>query len=112
MRRHCKGIAVDSKYEEQLPKTIPMALFFGDDDYEKDLEKYQALFAPFQMDLLMGFYHFLGYENMLRESFKTIHESEDYDEVICHTDSAYHCFSDGGSSKPSKRRTSCLFAAS
>lgn len=82
----CKGIAVDSKYEEQLPKTIPMALFFGDDDYEKDLEKYQALFAPFQMDLLMGFYHFLGYENMLRESFKTIYDSDDYDEVICHTD--------------------------
>ncbi len=82
----CKGIAVDPKYEEQLPKTIPMALFFGDDDYEKDLEKYQALFAPHQMDLLMGFYHFLGYEKVLSESFKTIYESDDYDEVIQHTD--------------------------
>jgi hypothetical protein len=82
----CKGIVVDPKYEEQLPKTIPMALFFGDDDYEKDLEKYQNLFAPLQMDLLMGFYHFLGYENTLRDSFKTIYDSDDYDEVIRHTD--------------------------
>lgn len=82
----CKGIAVDSKYEEHLPKTIPVALFFGDDDYEKDLEKYQLLFAPLQMDLLMGFYHFLGYENSLRASFKTIYESDDYDEVIRHTE--------------------------
>jgi len=82
----CKGIAVDAKYEEQLSKTIPIALFFGDDDYEKDLEKHQALFAPLQMDLLMGFYHFLGYEKTLSESFKRIYDSEDYDEVIQHTD--------------------------
>jgi hypothetical protein len=82
----CKGIVVDSKYEEPLSKTIPMAFFFGDDDYEKDLEKYQSVLAPLQMDLLMGFYHFLGYENSLRESFKTIYESDDYDEVIRHTD--------------------------
>ena len=82
----CKAIAVDSKYEEQLPKTIPMALFFGDDDYEKDLEKYQTLFASLQMDLLMGFYHFLGYEKTLSASFKTVYDSDDYDTVIQHTD--------------------------
>ena len=81
-----RGIVIDSKYEEQLPKTIPMALFFGDDDYEKDLEKHQALFASFQMDLLMGFYHFLGYEKALSGSFNTIYESDDYDTVIQHTD--------------------------
>jgi hypothetical protein len=82
----CKGIVVDEKYEEKLPKTIPVALFFGDDDYERDLEKYQALFAPFLMDLLMGFYHFLGYEKTLSKSFKTIYDSDDYDTVIQHTD--------------------------
>ncbi|HEX5710781.1 MAG TPA: hypothetical protein VFX68_05490 [Sulfuricurvum sp.] len=82
----CKGIVVDPKYQEVLSKTIPMALFFGDDDYEKDLERHQALFAPYKMELLMGYYHFLGYENALKESFTTIHESEEYDEVIRHTD--------------------------
>lgn len=80
------GTIVDERYSEVLPKTIPMALFFGDDDYEKDLEFHQALFAPYKMELLMGFYHFLGYESNLKESFITIHESEEYDAVIRHTD--------------------------
>lgn len=80
------GTVVDTKYNEVLPKTIPMALFFGDDDYEKDLELNQALFAPYKMELLMGFYHFLGYESSLKESFSTIHESEEYDTVIRHTE--------------------------
>lgn len=78
----CKGVMVHERYYEQLPKTIPMALFFGDDDYEKDLEANQTLFAQFNMELLMGFYHFLGYENALKESFAIIHEPEAYDEVI------------------------------
>ncbi|MDP1784488.1 MAG: hypothetical protein Q8K81_03565, partial [Sulfuricurvum sp.] len=50
------------------------------------LEIHQEMFAPFGMDLLMGFYHFLGYENVLRKSFKTIHDSDEYDEVIRTTD--------------------------
>jgi hypothetical protein len=78
----CKATPVNERYYEQLPKTIPLAFFFGDDDYEKDLEANQALFAPYQMDLLIGFYHFLGYENALKESFGTIHETEEYDDVI------------------------------
>jgi len=80
------GVIVDERYSEKLPKTIPMALFFGDDDYEKDLQTHQSLFAPYKMELLMGFYHFLGYENSLKESFNAIHESEEYDTVIRHTD--------------------------
>ena len=82
----CKAVAVDERYYDQLPKTIPTALFFGDDDYEKDLEKYQGVFKAAKMDLLMGFYHFLGYENSLKESFGTIHDAEAYDEVIRRTD--------------------------
>ncbi|MDP3465810.1 MAG: hypothetical protein Q8R86_08585 [Sulfuricurvum sp.] len=80
------GTIVDAKYDEVLPKTIPMALFFGDDDYEKDLQTHQSLFSPYKMELLMGFYHFLGYENSLKASFSAIHESEEYDTVIRHTD--------------------------
>jgi len=78
----CNTMVVNDRYFEPLPKTIPMALFFGDDDYEKDLEKHQELFKSYKMELLMGFYHFLGYENSLKESFTHIHESEAYDEVI------------------------------
>ncbi len=78
----CNAVVVNERYFEPLPKTIPMALFFGDDDYEKDLEKNQELFKSFNMELLMGFYHFLGYEKNLAESFSVIHECEKYDEVI------------------------------
>lgn len=78
----CKALIVHERYYEQLPKTIPLALFFGDDDYEKDLEANQTLFVPYKMELLMGFYHFLGYEKTLKESFSVIHEYEAYDEVI------------------------------
>jgi hypothetical protein len=82
----CNAVVIDERYFEPLPKTIPLALFFGDDDYEKDLEKNQSIFEPLNAELLMGFYHFLGYENLLKESFVTIHECERYDEVIRHSE--------------------------
>ena len=82
----CNGVIVDERYYEPQPKTIPLALFFGDDDYEKDLEKNQHIFKPLNMEFLMGFYHFLGYENSLKESFATIHECESYDDVIRHSE--------------------------
>ncbi len=78
----CKGLIVNERYFEAIPKTIPLAFFFGDDDYEKDLEKNQSIFKPLHAQLLMGFYHFFGYQNSLKESFSTIHECEAYDDVI------------------------------
>ena len=78
----CNAVVVNERYFEPLPKTIPLALFFGDDDYEKDLEKNQGIFAPLNAEFLMGFYHFLGYENSLKDSFSKMHECEEYDEVI------------------------------
>ena len=78
----CQAVMVNERYYESLFKTIPLAFFFGDDDYEKDLEKNQAIFKPLNAELLMGFYHFLGYEKSLKEGFATIHECEEYDEVI------------------------------
>ena len=78
----CNAVVIGEHYFEPLHKTIPLALFFGDDDYEKDLEKNQAIFKPLNAELLMGFYHFLGYEKSLKESFSTIYECEKYDDII------------------------------
>lgn len=78
----CNALVVDERYFEPLPKTIRLAFFFGDDDYEKDLEKNQRAFKPLNAELLMGFYHFLGYENDLKESFSVIRECESYETVI------------------------------
>ncbi|MEA2090736.1 MAG: hypothetical protein U9O83_00025 [Campylobacterota bacterium] len=73
---------VDDKYFQQEEKTIELSFFFGDDDYSKDLEKNFAFLDGLNPDLLLGFYYFFDYEDMLKERFPNHHEFEDYDEVI------------------------------
>ncbi|MCF6309363.1 MAG: hypothetical protein L3J19_02650 [Sulfurimonas sp.] len=75
-------VVVDEKYFQKKPKTIKIAYFFGDDDYEKDLEKNFSLIEGLNPDLLLGFYYFLDYEDMLKEKFPNHHEFEDYDDVV------------------------------
>ncbi|TKI68699.1 hypothetical protein FCU45_09815 [Sulfurimonas crateris] len=78
----CNAVAVDDKYFENEEKTIELSYFFGDDDYEKDLEKNLDLIKDLEPDLLLGFYYFLDYEDFLKETFRNYHEFEEYDEVI------------------------------
>ncbi|MGE4396249.1 MAG: hypothetical protein AB7D34_02200 [Sulfurimonas sp.] len=78
----CNAVAVDDKYFENEEKTIELSYFFGDDDYEKDLEKNLDLVKDLNPDLLLGFYYFLDYEDFLKKTFRNYHEFEEYDEVI------------------------------
>jgi len=78
----CNGVAVDDKYFSQTPKTIEKSFFFGDDDYEEDLFSNLEMFKPLEMDLILGFYFFMNYEQKIAPAFKTIHEFEEYDEVV------------------------------
>ena len=78
----CNAIVVDDKYFQNEEKTIKLSYFFGDDDYEKDLEKNLGFIEDLNPDLLLGFYYFLDYEDFLRNKFKNHHEFEEYDEVI------------------------------
>ncbi len=78
----CKGVAVDDSYFETKPKTIEKAFFFGDDDYEEDLLANADMFAQLEMDLIVGFYYFLDYEEKLAPSFAARYEFEEYDEVV------------------------------
>ena len=80
----CNTYIVDDKYfkAKHEQKTIKLTYFFGDDDYEKSLEKNLSLIEELNPDLQLGFYYFLDYEDMLREKFKNHHEFEDYDEII------------------------------
>ncbi|MBW6488501.1 hypothetical protein [Sulfurimonas sp.] len=78
----CNAVAVDDKYFVKEEKTIKLAYFFGDDDYEKDLEKNLGFVEELNPDLLLGFYYFLDYEDFLRNKFENHHEFEEYDEVI------------------------------
>lgn len=78
----CKGVAVDEKYFEPTPKTIEKSFFFGDDDYEEDLLANADMFAQLEMELIVGFYYFLDYEDKLAPSFTQRYEFEEYDEVV------------------------------
>ena len=78
----CKGVAVDPECFEARPKTIERAFFFGDDDYEEDLLRHIEMFRGHDLELLLGFYWFFGYEKKLAPGFGRQHESEEYDAVV------------------------------
>jgi len=79
-------VAVDETFFTKSEKTIKLSFFFGDDDYEKDLEKNLSFLDGLEVDLQLGFYYFLDYEDTLKEKFKNYHEFEDYEEMIKQTE--------------------------
>lgn len=78
----CNAYAVDSTYFTNEQKSIKISYFFGDDDYEKDLEKHLDFVDGLNPDLQLGFYYFLDYEDMLKEKFVNYYEFEDYEQMI------------------------------
>ena len=75
-------VVVDEKYFEKKEKTISLAFFFGDDDYEKDMQEFIPLLQELDACVLLGFYYFLDYEDFIKENINNTYEFEDYDEVI------------------------------
>jgi len=82
----CKAYAIDKQYFGNFEKTVPMTLFFGDDDYEKDLEKNLDFFEGLECHLQLGFYYFLDYETELQKLFPNNFEFEEYEQMIQQTD--------------------------
>lgn len=79
----CNAYAIsDTFFKEEEKKSIKISYFFGDDDYEKDLEKNLAFIDGFNADLQLGFYYFLDYEENLKKIFSHYHESEEYENMI------------------------------
>ena len=79
-------IAVDKKFFGSFEKSVKLSYFFGDDDYEKDLEKNFDFVEGLDAHLQLGFYYFLDYEDMLKKKFVNYFEFEEYDEMIQKTD--------------------------
>jgi hypothetical protein len=75
---------VDDKYFEMNTKKKDVAItyFFGDDDYEKDLEKHFDFIEGMNVYLQLGFYYFLDYETMLEKKFINCFTFEEYDMMI------------------------------
>ena len=78
----CKAVAVADKYFTWTEKTVAISYFFGDDDYEKDLERHLDFVEDLKPHLQLGFYYFLDYEEMLKTKFVDYFEFEEYDDMI------------------------------
>jgi len=78
----CKAVVVAEQYFESTQKSVERCFFFGDDDYEKDLEKHLDIFAPHKMDIGLGFYYFLDYEESIAPAFENRYEFEEYEMMI------------------------------
>ena len=78
----CNGYAIDDKFFGEYEKTVKLSYFFGDDDYEKDLEKNLDFLSGLNPHLQLGFYYFLDYEDELKKKFSSSFEFEEYDDMI------------------------------
>ncbi|SFV69876.1 hypothetical protein MNB_SM-5-920 [hydrothermal vent metagenome] len=78
----CHAVVVDDAYFGEFEKSVELTYFFGDDDYEKDLEKHLDFVADLDAHLQLGFYYFLDYEDMLKEKFPKYFEFEAYEDMI------------------------------
>jgi len=82
----CHAVAVDEQYFGNFEKKISISYFFGDDDYEKDLQQHLDFIQELKPNLQLGFYYFLDYEEMLKKEFPQHTEFEEYEEMIKTTD--------------------------
>ena len=78
----CNAVVVDEKYFGDFKKDVKLSYFFGDDDYEKDLEKHFSFIEDLHPHLQLGFYYFLDYEAMLEEKFPNNFEFDEYEAMI------------------------------
>ena len=78
----CKGYAIEERYFQRAENSVKLSYFFGDDDYEKDLEKHLSFLDGLNPHLQLGFFYFLDYEEMLKKKFINFYEFEEYDTMI------------------------------
>ena len=78
------GVAVDKIYEEaiKLEKVERKLFFLNDADYEKSILNNSSLFENRGIELLLGHYFFVKYEDDLAKIFSTLHEPEEYMDLI------------------------------
>ncbi len=76
------GMIIDECYFEVLPKVDRTLFFLGDSDPDKRILSHKAFFEGQDMELLLGSYFYVKYEDALAKIFSTLHEPEEYQELI------------------------------
>lgn len=79
-----KGVVVDRSYEAARgsEKEKRKLFFLNDADYHKVLLGNASLFENKGLELLLGHYFFVKYEDELAKIFERLHEPEEYMEMI------------------------------
>jgi len=78
---------IDSSYDhgsrEGVQSREDRILFiFGDADYDKKILAHRDFFEGLEMDLLLGYYFFVKYEDELLKIFHTLYEPEEYADLL------------------------------
>jgi len=76
------AIAVDLVFEQRCEKKDNVVLFFGDDDYEKDLLTLAKASQLDEVEILLGYYHMLDIGHELAPLCKEVLETEEYIDAI------------------------------
>ena len=75
-------VLVDDTYFEVHDKEERILFFLSDADYDKTILGNEDFFKAFDMELLLGNYFFVKYEDDLAKLFSTLHEPEEYENLI------------------------------
>jgi len=73
---------VEQSYYDTHAKEERVLFFLGDSDYDKIILNNESFFKSFEMELLLGNYFFVKYEDDLAKLFKVLHEPEEYETLI------------------------------
>ncbi len=76
------AVIVDDLYFETCEKEERILFFLRDYDHDKTILNHADFFQAFDIELLLGNYFFVKYEDALAKLFATLHEPETYVEMI------------------------------
>ena len=76
------ALIVEASYYDTHPKEERVLFFLGDSDYDKVILNHETFFKSFDMELLLGNYFFVKYEDDLAKLFSQLHEPEEYETLI------------------------------
>ncbi len=77
-----ESVVVDDLYFQEHPKEERVLFFLRDYDHDKTILNHSDFFKAFDMELLLGNYFFVKYEDELSKLFCKLHEPEEYSELI------------------------------
>lgn len=76
------AVIIDDTYFEETAKEERTLFFLSDADYDKTILSNEAFFKELDMELLLGNYFFVKYEDDLAKLFSSLHEPEEYEDLI------------------------------